>query len=75
MYLYADLLQFLLKITEKYETESSVCEEGKNESAETQEEEETETTVQQIYEASTSGRDARKLQYSRRKAIKLTGRF
>jgi len=32
MYLYADFFQFLLKITEKDETESSICGEGKNES-------------------------------------------
>ena len=44
-YLYADFFQCLLKITEKDETESSICGEGKNESTETQEEEETETVV------------------------------
>jgi len=53
-YLYADFLEFLLKIYAKDETESSICGEDKNESSETQEEEETETSVQQIDEASTS---------------------
>ena len=57
-YLYADFLQFLLKITEKDEAECSVCGEGKNESIETQEEEETESVVQQMDEASASSRDA-----------------
>ena len=61
-YLYADFLQFLLKITEKDETKSSICGEGKNESTEKQEEEETETVVQQMDGASTSSRDAGTLQ-------------
>lgn len=47
-YLYADFLQLLLKITEKDETEFSICREGKSESTDTQEEEETQTVVQQI---------------------------
>lgn len=71
-YLYADFLQFLLKITEKDETESSICGEGKNESTETQEEEETETVVQQMDEASTSSRDAGTLQHRRRKTTKVS---
>jgi len=45
---YADFLQFLLKITDKGETESSICGEGKNEATETKEEEETETVIQQM---------------------------
>ena len=72
IYLYADFLQFLLKITEKDETESSICGEGKNEFTETQEEEETETVVQQTDEASTSSRDAGTLQHRRRKATKVS---
>ena len=71
-YLYADFLQFLLKITEKDEMESSICGEGKNESTETQEEEETETVVQQVDEASTSSRDAGTLQHRRRKTTKVS---
>ena len=69
--LYADFLQVLLKITEKEETESSICGEGKNESTETQEEEETETALLQMDEASTSSRDAGTLQYRRRKTTKV----
>ena len=34
-YLYADFIRFLLKVTEKDETESSICGGGKNESTET----------------------------------------
>ena len=71
-YLYADFVQFLLKITEKDEMEFSICGEGKNESTETQEEEETETVVQQVDEASTSSRDARTLQHRRRKTTKVS---
>ena len=71
-YLYADFLQFLLKITVKDETESSICGEGKNESAETQEEEETETVVQQMDEASTLSTDAGTLQHRRRKTTKVS---
>jgi hypothetical protein len=71
-YLYADFLQFLLKITEKDETESSICGEGKNESTETREEGETETVVQQMGEASTSSRDAGTLQHRRRKATNVS---
>jgi hypothetical protein len=41
-YFYADFLQFLFKISDKDETESDICGEVKNESTETQEEEETE---------------------------------
>ena len=70
-YLYADFLQFLLKITEKGETESSIRGAGKNESTETQEEE-TEIVVQQIDEASTSSRDAGTLQHRRRKTTKVS---
>ena len=69
-YLYANFCQFLLKITQKDETESSICGEGKNESTDTQEEEETETVVKQMDEASTSSRDAGKLQHRRRKKPK-----
>jgi len=72
IYLCADFLQFLLKITEKVETESSICGEGKNESTETQEEEETETVAQQMDEASTSSRDAGKLRHRRRKTTKVS---
>ena len=64
--------KFLLKVTEKDETESSICGEGKNESTETQEEEETETVVQQMDEASTSSRDAGTLQHRRRKTSKVS---
>ena len=69
-YLYADL-QFLLKVTEKDETESSILGEGKDESTETQIEEETVTAVQEMDEASTSSRDAATLQHRRRKASKV----
>ena len=62
-YLYTDFLQFLLKITEKDETESSICGECKNESTQTQEEEEMETVVQQMDEVSTSSRDTGTLQH------------
>ena len=75
MYLYADFLQFLLKITEKYETESSICGEGKNESTEMQEQEETETVVQQMDEASASSRDAGTLQHPRRKTAKVSDKI
>ena len=71
-YLYADFLQFLLKITDKDDTESSICGEGKNESTETLKEEETETVVQQMDEASTSSRDAATLQHRRRKTTKVS---
>jgi hypothetical protein len=71
-YLYADFLQFLLKITEKDETESSICGEGKNESADTQEEEDTETVVQQMDEEATSSTDAGTLQHRRRKTTKVS---
>jgi hypothetical protein len=71
-YLYADFLQFLLKVTEKDETESSICEEVRNESTETQEEEETETVVQKMGEASTSSRDAGTLQHRKRKTTKVS---
>ena len=74
-YLYADFLQFLLKVTEKDETESSICGEGKNESTETQEEEETETAVQQMAEASTSNRDVGTLQHRRRKTTKVNDKI
>jgi len=74
-YLYADFLQFLLKITEKDETESSICGEGKNESTETHEEEETETVVQQMDEASTSSRDAGALQHQRQKTTKVSDKI
>jgi hypothetical protein len=69
-YLYADFLQFLLKISDKDETESSICGEGKNVCTETQEEEETEIAVQQMDEASTSSRGAGTLQHRRRKTTK-----
>jgi len=72
MYFYADFLQFLLKITEKDETESSIRGKGKNESTETQDEEETETVVQQMDEASTSSRDAGTLRHRRRKTTKVS---
>jgi len=71
-YLYADFLRFLLKITEKDETECSICGEGKNESTETQQEKETETVVQQMDGASTSSRDAGTLQHRRRKTTKVS---
>ena len=73
--MYADFLQFLLKVTEKDETESSICGEGKNESTETQEEEETETAVQQMAEASTSNRDVGTLQHRRRKTTKVNDKI
>ena len=69
--MYADFLQFLLKVTEKDETESSILGEGKDESTETQVEEETVTAVQEMDEASTSSRDAGTLQHRRRKASKV----
>ena len=71
-YLYADFFQLLLKKTEKDETESRTCGDPKNESTETQEEEETETVVQQMDEASTSSRDAGTLQHRRRKTTKVS---
>ena len=64
--------KFLLKVTEKDETESSICGEGKNESTETQEEEETETVVQHMDEASTSSRDAGTLQHRRRRTTNVS---
>jgi len=70
-YLYADFFQLLLKITEKDETESRTCGDPKNESTETQEEEETETVVQQMDEASTLSRDVGTLQHRRRKKNKV----
>jgi hypothetical protein len=70
-YLYAEFLQFLLKISDKDETKTSICGEGKNESTETQEEEETETAVQQVDEASTSRRGAGTLHNRRQKTTKL----
>ena len=70
-YLYADFLQFLLNITEKDETESSICGEGNNECTETREEEETETAVQQMDEASTSSTEAATLQHRKRKTTKV----
>ena len=69
--MYADFIQFLLKVTEKDETESSILGEGKDESTETQVEEETITAVQEMDEASTSNRDAGTLQHRRRKASKV----
>jgi hypothetical protein len=68
-YLYADFLQFLLKVNEKDETESSILGENMTESTETQAEEE--TAVQEIDEASTSSRDAETLQRRRRKASQV----
>jgi hypothetical protein len=62
-YLYADFLQFLLKITEKDETECSIRGEGNNEC--------TERRVQQMDEVSTSSRVAGTLQHRRRKKTKL----
>ena len=70
-YLYADFLQFLLKVTEKDETEPSICGKGKNETTERQEEEEMETAVQKMAEASSSSRDAGTLQHWRRKTTKV----
>jgi hypothetical protein len=62
-YLYADFLQFLLKIRqEKYEARIIQLR---------QLEEETETVVQQMDQASTSSRGAGKLQHQRRKTNKL----
>ena len=69
--MYADFLQFLLKVTEKDEKESSILGEGKDESTETQVEEETVTAVQEMDEASTSSRDAGTLQHRRQKASKV----
>jgi len=71
-YLYADFLQFLLKLTEKDETVSSICGEGKNKAIETQEEEETETVVEQMDEASTSSRDAGTFEHRSRKTAKVS---
>jgi hypothetical protein len=68
-YLYADFLQFLLKVTEKDETESSILGESMTESTETQVEEE--TAVQEMDEASSSSRDAGTLQHRRRKASQV----
>ena len=62
-YLYADFLHFLLKITEKDETESSIRGEGNNEC--------TERRVQQMDEVSTSSRVAGTLQHRRRKTTKV----
>lgn len=71
-YLYADFLQFLLKVTEKDETESSILGEVKDESTESQVEGETVTAVREMDEASTSSRDAGTLQHRRRKASKVS---
>ena len=71
-YLYADFLQFLLKVTEKDETESSILGEVKDESTESQVEGETVTAVQEMDEGSTSSRDAGTLQHRRRKASKVS---
>nr|CAD7446906.1 unnamed protein product [Timema bartmani] len=56
-YLYNDVLQFLLRTTDKDETESSIRRDDNNETAETQEEKEMEIAVQQseYEETSTSG--------------------
>jgi hypothetical protein len=70
-YLYADCLQFLLKVTEKDGTESSLLGEGNNVCTETRAEEEMVHAVQEMDEASTSGGDAGTLQHRRRKASKV----
>jgi ERCC4-type nuclease len=66
--LYAECLQFLLKVTGKDETHSSILGEQNNECTETKEEEETVHAVQEMDEASTSIGDAGTLHHRKRKA-------